>query len=99
MTTDSTNRKMGITKYGGCIFIPVTAIAMGGLSMHPAVLMAISDFEINYFLSVWHSGGNAVIYVPGSMPNFILYLQYHAIFFENGHHMSAQNGKKIRART
>lgn len=49
MTADSYRPKMGMRKYGGCIFIPGIAVAMFGFSMHPAVLMAISDFEIVNF--------------------------------------------------
>ena len=48
MTADSDRPKLGIRKYGGCIFIPTQLNAACGFSMHPAVLMAISDFEINY---------------------------------------------------
>jgi len=40
--------KMSIVKYGGYIFIFYTVLILYRFSMYPAVLMAISDFEINF---------------------------------------------------
>ena len=40
---------MSIVKYGGYIFIFYTVLILYRFSMYPAVLMAISDFEINIY--------------------------------------------------